>query len=432
MPIAILDQDKSTVDILSDLIGEMGQVPHPFTSKDKFLGAIDPKPHGIAIISDDFTDVIEGTKQVYPTIEIVAIGEGSGGDCLRVGASHYLKKPFKANEIKEILTALLHAPRKQEPFANGAFITEDAGMKKILEIIHRVAPTQAPVFIQGESGTGKEVIARHLHRHSKRCAGPYVGINLAAIPDTLLESELFGYDKGAFTGAYATRMGKFELANGGTILLDEISEISLGLQAKLLRVLQEKQIDRVGSSSTISVDFRVVATTNRVIEEEIRDGRFRNDLYFRLNVIPIRVPPLRARRGDIVPLSLHFIEKIARRENMEKKLLTQEAKDALRDYSWPGNVRELENVIERSMILTEGAEIAPEYIMFGMDMPAAPEAAPAAGTTIHAMEKNLIFSTLDRVDGNRTKAATMLGISIRTLRNKLNEYTSEGQFSDGV
>jgi DNA-binding NtrC family response regulator len=430
MSIAILDQDKSTVDILSELIGEMGEKPYPFTDKDKFLGAIDPKAHSIAIISDDFIDVIEGTKQVYQSIEIVAIGISDATQCLSLGASHYLKKPFKANDIEQVLTVLLTSAGSQTNMDNGAFITADQSMKKILEIIHKVAPTQAPVFIQGESGTGKEVIAKYMHRHSKRSAGPYVGINLAAIPDTLLESELFGYEKGAFTGAYATRIGKFEQADSGTILLDEVTEISHALQAKLLRVLQERQIDRVGSSSPIPVDFRVIATTNRSIEEEIHDGRFRNDLYFRLNVIPIRVPPLRARRNDIIPLAKHFITKIARRELMGEKILTQTAKNALYEYSWPGNVRELENVIERAMILTDGNQIPGESIMLSMDISFSPDGAPAVGTTIHEMEKNLIISTLDSVDGNRTKAATLLGISIRTLRNKLNDYTKKGQNSD--
>ncbi|MBN2298464.1 MAG: sigma-54-dependent Fis family transcriptional regulator [Deltaproteobacteria bacterium] len=432
MSIAILDPDKSIVDILTDLIGDMGESPCPFTNKDKFLGSIDPKSHNIAVISDDYTDVIEGTKQVYPNIEIVAIGFGDATACLNIGATHYLKKPFMANDIRQIISALLTSPKKQDHPDKGTFITADQSMKRILEIIHKVAPTQAPVFIQGESGTGKEIIARYIHKHSKRNAGPYVGINLAAIPDTLLESELFGFEKGAFTGAYATRLGKFELAGGGTILLDEITEVSLGLQAKLLRVLQEKQIDRVGSSSPISVDFRVIATTNRAIEDEIRDGRFRNDLYFRLNVIPIKVPPLRARKNDIIPLAMHFITKIALREQIGEKILTQGAKDTLTEYSWPGNVRELENAVERAMILTDGDQLSAENIMLGMDMNTAPEKTASVGTTIHEMERGLILSTLDHVDGNRTKAATLLGISIRTLRNKLNEYTEKGQFSDAL
>jgi two-component system, response regulator FlrC len=431
MSIAILDSDKSTVTILADLIDEMGETPQPFTDKDKFLGAISPKAHNIAVISDDFLDVIEGTKQVYQSIDIVALGVNGSDQCILAGASHYLKKPFLADEFRQVIQALLQAPLTRDSSPSGSFIAADPAMRKIIEILNKVAPTSAPVFIQGESGTGKEVIARYIHKMSKRATGPYVGINLAAIPDTLLESELFGYEKGAFTGAYATRIGKFELAHNGTILLDEVTEVAGGLQAKLLRVLQERQIDRVGSKAPIPVDFRVIATTNRDIEGHLRDGSFRRDLYFRLNVIPIKVPSLRSRRGDIIPLASHFITKVAQREGMGEKSLTQGAKDALLGYSWPGNVRELENAIERAMILTDGSVIPADAVTLGMEEGQESfQTAFSAGTTIHDMEKNLIMSTLQRVEGNRTRAATLLGISIRTLRNKLNEYSGNSQFSD--
>ena len=430
MGIAILDADKETVNILAELIAELDESPFPFVDKDKFLEAINPKQHGLAIISDDFLDVIEGTKQVYDSIEIVAIGIKDGSACLKAGAAYFLKKPFRADEMAGVLEALMTPKGGRSDGKDSSFIVADPSMRGIVEIIRKVAPTQAPVFIQGESGTGKEVIARNIHALSKRKSGPYVGINLAAIPETLIESELFGYEKGAFTGAYATRIGKFEQADGGTILLDEITEISSALQAKLLRVLQERQIDRVGGKSPIKVDFRVISTTNRDIEEEIKTSRFRHDLFFRLNVIPIRVPPLRSRREDIIPLSAHFIKKIANREDMQEKVLSKEAKDSLLKYPWPGNVRELENVIERAMILTEGDVISMEHIATSGDVPDLSVSMSAMGATIHDMEKNLILSTLKRVDGNRTKAATLLGISIRTLRNKLNEYTKGGQISD--
>jgi len=431
MGIAILDHDKATVAILAEIIDEMGQTPYPFTDKDKFLGAISPTAHRAAVIAEDFADVIEGTKQVYQSIEILAMGTSGHDRCIQAGATGYLKKPFPAGDFRQALQALLLGPGSRPQSGNGSFIAADRSMQKIMEILRKVAPTQASVLIQGESGTGKEVIARYIHQHSKRAGGPYVGINLAAIPDTLLESELFGYEKGAFTGAYATRIGKFELADKGTILLDEITEISIGLQAKLLRVLQEKQIDRVGAKSSLHVDFRVIATTNRNIEQEIRDGNFRSDLYFRLNVIPIKVPPLQSRQNDILPLAAHFISKVAAREGMPEKALSPQAKDAFLSYSWPGNVRELENVIERSMILTDGPEITLDSVELGMG--GGHETAlgqPAVGTTIHEMEKNLICSTLQSVDGNRTRAASLLGISIRTLRNKLNEYAGKGQISD--
>jgi two-component system response regulator FlrC len=430
MGIAILDTDKEIVSILAELIAETGESPCPFTSKDKFLEVIDPKSHSIAIISDEFVDVVEGTKQVYDSIEIIGIGTADGSACLKAGAAHYLKKPFRAEEIVRVIGAL-SAPKTSTGKENGSpFVVADPAMGRIVDIIRKVAPTQAPVLIMGESGTGKEVIARNIHALSKRRSGPYVGINLAAIPETLLESELFGYEKGAFTGAYATRVGRFEQADGGTILLDEVTEIGSGLQAKLLRVLQERQIDRVGGKAPIKVDFRVISTTNRDIEEEIRAGRFRNDLFYRLNVIPVKVPPLRERREDILPLAAHFITKIAAREGMQEKVLSAGAKDALLKYHWPGNVREMENVIERAMILNEGETISSEHVVAENPASAVSGGVPPTGTTIHDMEKSLIFSTLRKVEGNRTRAATLLGISIRTLRNKLNEYSRGGQISD--
>lgn len=431
MGIAILDQDKATVNILAELIADMGETPSPFIDKDKFLEAINPRSHAIAIICDEFVDVIEGTKQVYDAIEIVGIGTAGGEESLKAGAAHYLKKPFRAEEIRRVLEVLLSSRQRKGAKDNGSFVVADPAMSRIVEIIRKVAPTQAPVLIQGESGTGKEVIARNIHALSKRRGGSYIGINLAAIPETLLESELFGYEKGAFTGAYANRIGRFEQADNGTILLDEVTEISQGLQAKLLRVLQERQIDRVGGKSPIKVDFRVISTTNRDIEEEVRSGRFRQDLYFRLNVIPIKVPPLRSRRDDILPMALHFIKKIALREDIQEKTLTREAKDALLKYPWPGNVRELENVIERSMILSEGDAISVEHIDQAPDSSTTVRTSSSVGSTIHDMEKSLILQTLHSVDNNRTRAASLLGISIRTLRNKLNEYTGNGQFSDG-
>ncbi len=428
MSIAILDPDNETVNILSELIADMGRTPAPFSDKDRFLDAINPKNHSVAIIAEDFFDVLEGTKQVYPEIETIAIGHASdSARFIKVGAAHYLKKPFRAEDIRDAISTLdrKSAPKRDDK----AFIAHDPTMQHIIRILDKVAPTQAPVLIQGESGTGKEVIARYIHNQSKRSSAPYVGINLAAIPDTLLESELFGYEKGAFTGAYAQRVGKFEQADGGTILLDEITEISMGLQAKLLRVLQEKQVDRVGAKAPTNVDFRVIATTNRDIESEIQAGNFRNDLYFRLNVIPIKVPPLRERKNDILPLAEHFIAKISRREDLPPKELSGAAKDALLSYAWPGNVRELENVMERAIILCDGQTIDVDNIMLsGQTSPANTDSAP--GTTIHEMERRLIISTLGDVDGNRTRAAELLGISIRTLRNKLNEYKQNGQFSD--
>ena len=430
MAIAILDSDNEMVSILSQVIEDIGQRPAGFSSKSKFLDIINPKSHKIAIICDGFRDVIEGVKEVYPEIEIVAIGQGDGKGLVEIGATYYLKKPFKVEDIQQIITILLKGPAGGKARPGGDFVIVDPKMMHILKMIKKVAPTQAPVFIQGESGTGKELIARYIHNNSKRTNGPYIGINLAAIPDNLIESELFGYEKGAFTGAYATRIGKFEQAHEGTILLDEITEISSALQAKLLRVLQERQIDRVGGKGSINIDFRIVSTTNRDIDKYIKESRFRRDLYFRLNVIPIKVPPLRCRKLDIVPLAVHFIEKVAKREGIEEKILSEGAKKALLDYSWPGNVRELENTLERAMILTDEKEITEDCIMVDTTAPSLSDISPGVGLTINEMERHLILSTLESEGWNRTKAASLLGISIRTLRNKLNEYKEKGQKFD--
>ncbi len=430
MSIAVLGTDRELINILSSIIEEMDQIPDGTTDKDRFLEVIDPKVHSIAIIDDYFRDVIEGTKQVYPEIEVVVIGDGDGKEFINIGATYYLKKPFKVQELEEILGVLLSRPTSTGQAKQGNLVYADPKMKRIVDILNKVAPTQAPVFIQGESGTGKEVIARYIHVHSKRRKGPFVGINLAAIPETLVESELFGYEKGAFTGAYAARIGKFEQANKGTILLDEISEMHPGLQAKLLRVLQEKQVDRIGSKSSTPVDFRVIATTNRDIGVCIRDGSFREDLFFRLNVIPIDVPPLRDRKEDIIPLAEYFISIVATREGVPRKALRKDTKKLLLEYHWPGNVRELENVMERAMILTEGPEITENDILIDNKSSTQGNIFLASGMTISEMERRLIISTLDSVSWNRTKAAELLGISIRTLRNKLNEYKEKGQIYD--
>jgi len=287
-----------------------------------------------------------------------------------------------------------------------------------------VAYSSSTILIQGESGTGKEMLAKFIHQNSNRKDKPFVAVNCAALPKDLLESELFGHERGAFTGAINRKIGKFELANHGSILLDEISEMDMSLQAKLLRVLQEREVDRVGGREPVPIDVRVIATTNRNLREAIDEGEFRDDLYFRLNVIPILIPPLRNRKEDISLLIEYFIKK---HSSKNRKNVTGMAKDALlmlTDYYWRGNVRELENVIERAVLLCKGNLITQEYLF----MEAIVEeinSSVKAGVTVREMEKKLIFNTLEQVNGNRTKAAELLGVSIRTLRNKLNEYKNE-------
>lgn len=300
-------------------------------------------------------------------------------------------------------------------------------MKELVSLARKVAVSDASVFIQGESGTGKELIARYIHRNSPRRNGPFVAINCAAIPENLLESELFGYEKGAFTGATRQKPGKFELAKGGTILLDEVTEMPLHLQAKLLRVLQEREVERLGGTRPIPLNVRVIATTNVLVEEKVREGSFRKDLYYRLNVMPIRIPPLRERVDDIIPIAEHVLLEISKMENSPPKKLSSEAKDKLKKYPWPGNVRELENVIQRAHILAPSRDILPQHIIFDQMVDETEKKEDTLSVMpIYEMEKKLIFKALQATNGNRTKAAEILGITVRTLRNKLKEYGKTG------
>ena len=301
-------------------------------------------------------------------------------------------------------------------------------MLRILHTIEGVAISQATILIQGESGTGKEVLARYVHGRSPRAHRPFVAVNCAALPDGLLESELFGYERGAFTGAVARRPGKFEQAHGGTLLLDEISEMDLALQSKLLRVIQEREVDRLGGKSSVPVDIRIIATTNRALSREVEAGRFREDLFYRLHVFPITVPPLRDRPQDIPGLVAHFVQTSAARNQKAVTGVSAETEQLLMRRIWKGNVRELENVIERAVLLSNGPLLEPEHIAseggelsqrLGSIVSNSDGAAPVS---IWEMERDLILRTLERVKGNRTHAAKLLEISIRTLRNKLREY----------
>ncbi|WP_395671618.1 sigma-54 interaction domain-containing protein, partial [Phenylobacterium sp.] len=306
-----------------------------------------------------------------------------------------------------------------------------------------VAGSDASILITGESGVGKEVIARYVHQKSRRASKPFISVNCAAIPENLLESELFGHEKGAFTGALARRIGKFEEANGGTLLLDEISEMDARLQAKLLRAIQEREIDRVGGARPVKVDIRILATSNRDLPQAVKDGVFREDLLYRLNVVNLRLPPLRERTGDILSLAEHFIKKYAAANGVPNRPLSAEARRRLALHRWPGNVRELENAMHRAVLLSTGPEIEEGAIRLPDGQPlaasdpgirtaqAASVAAETAnrafvGQTVSAMEQQLIIDTLEHCLGNRTHAANILGISIRTLRNKLKEYTEAG------
>jgi len=313
----------------------------------------------------------------------------------------------------------------QEPRAE--LIVEDPALRQLLALSRQIAPSEASVLITGESGTGKEVLARYVHRHSRRAAGGFVSVNCAAIPEHLLESELFGHEKGAFTGAAARRIGKFEEADGGTLLLDEISEMEPRLQAKLLRAIQEREIDRLGTPRPVKVDIRLIATSNRELEVEVAAGRFREDLWFRLNVVNLHLPPLRERPADIAPLARHFARKYALSNRLPERPVSATALRHLESHAWRGNVRELENCLHRAVLLATGNEIGPEVIVFQTGPAGVPPAEPLVGRTVAEVERDLILRTLRHTQGNRTIAAAILGISIRTLRNKLRQYGEEGE-----
>lgn len=353
---------------------------------------------------------------------------------IQAGAREYVPLP----PDPELIAAVLEAVAADR----SSLIWKDPAMERVVQLAGQIARSDAPVLVTGESGTGKEVIARHLHQKSLRKDKPFVAVNCAAIPDNLLESELFGHEKGAFTGAIARRIGKFEEANGGTLLLDEISEMDVRLQAKLLRALQERMIDRVGGTQAVKVDLRIIATSNRNLGDAVREGSFREDLFYRLNVVHLRLPALRERPGDILALADHFARKYAELNGMPLRPVAADARKLLLSNAWRGNVRELENTIHRAVLLAKGTEIGADAVMTpegetlgpaaGRDMAArAVQTAEAVtrslvGHTVADVERELILDTLDHCLGNRTHAAKILGISIRTLRNKLSEYTSAG------
>jgi DNA-binding NtrC family response regulator len=355
-------------------------------------------------------------------------------EAMKEGAFDYILKPFSYEDLDSAVKRAMMASssligRSSEKAWSGRskgrpIVTQNPKMLKLMELARNIAASNATVLIQGESGTGKELLARFIFENSPRRSKPFVVINCAAIPENLLESELFGHEKGSFTGAVAQRIGKFELANHGTFLLDEIGEMSLQLQAKLLRVLQEFELDRVGGKAPIPIDVRVIATTNEDLHQAVENGDFREDLFYRLNVIPLTIPPLRERKEDISLLVEYFLKRQGEKPGGRKGIaISQEAEALLLKYDWKGNVRELENFVERAALVCETGIIEPRH--FFLDGVVTVESEPRGvmvGSTVREMEKQLILKTLDEVAGNRTHAAKILGISIRTLRNKLNEY----------
>jgi two-component system NtrC family response regulator len=353
---------------------------------------------------------------------------------MKGGAADYLTKPLNLEDLRHRLDRArerraLRAENRdlrealQERHRIEGIIGESGAMQEVLSLVHRVAASDATVLIRGESGTGKELIAKAIHYASGRAARPLVRVNCAALPETLLEAELFGHEKGAFTGAHAARQGRFEAAQGGSLFLDEIGDLPLHLQVKLLRVLQEREIERLGSSRSIGVDVRLLAATHRDLESAVRAGTFRDDLYYRINVVTVTVPPLRDRRADIPPLLEHFLMRLARDNSKPIRGLTAEARDALLRYDYPGNVRELENLIERAVVLTRDDVIGLGDLPLGVREPAvAADDAASLPAATEGLERRLIHDALVAAGGVQTRAAEALGISERVLRYKLRKY----------
>lgn len=370
----------------------------------------------------DIHKLISSLEQERINVLVVACGVANDASlavkAIKAGAKEYIPLP----PDPELIGAVLVAATRE----NHALIYGDKKTENILRIAKQIAPSEASVLLTGSSGTGKEIFSRFIHDNSKRANKKFVAVNCAAIPETLLESELFGYEKGAFTGAVSRRIGKFEEASDGTLLLDEISEMDIGIQAKLLRAIQEKEIDRIGGKAPVKVNTRIIATSNRNLEEAVQNGTFRQDLYYRLNVISLNIPDLKDRPDDILVLAKHFIKKYSELNELPMKDLSKEAADALLHYLWPGNVRELENTMHRAVLLCSGDEIGIDAVMLQNPQAVKENEAPGVGQTVAGMERKLIIDTLRHTMGNRTTAANILGISIRTLRNKLKQYQEEG------
>lgn len=451
--VLVVDDHAAARESVSDVLRQAGYAVRGLASAVEAVALLES--HAFDVVITDLQmpgmDGLEFIRQIarrrLPTQVIMVTGHAtiaSAVDAMRLGAFDYLEKPFDANRLEQLVAQAMERRRLCEPEERSdaktlsgkprdlddlGMVGSSAAMQLLRQRIAQVAPTDETVLICGESGTGKELVARAVHALSRRAAGPLVSLNCPALSPQLAESELFGHRRGAFTGADADRTGRFELASGGAILLDEITEIDLPLQAKLLRVLQERTFELVGSSETRAADVRVMASTNRDLAAEIAAGRFREDLYYRLAVVPLELPPLRERGADVQVLADHFLERAARRLNRPAVQLEADARELIAAYRWPGNVRELENLITRACVLSAGGAIGAAEIRPWLQEPealddwAAPDRPTSfAGARLDELERNAIVATLQRCDGNRLKAAEALGIGVRTLSGKLRAY----------
>ncbi len=420
-PVLIIDDEVDMALALSESLKRCDFDPVVYHNPEEVLASCNIKDFSL-IITDmkmprmngiEFLQEIRKRNIFVPVIVITGFGTVENAvDAMKLGATDYIMKPFSFESLRQVIDRIL-------PSDYTDIVAVSSEMKNMLSIAKEVAKSDITVLLSGESGTGKEVMARFIHKNSLRADNPFIAINCAAISENLLESELFGHEKGAFTGATDRRMGKFELANHGTLLLDEISEMDYSLQAKLLRAIQEREIDRIGGRLPIPVDARVIATTNCDLLAKVKNGHFREDLYYRLNVFPLKLPPLRERRDDIIPMAEFFLKKLAAKMGKHFSL-SDELKSYLGDLAWEGNARELENFIYRTAVVSPAEVLRPPA-----DWPSKNTATGGAAKTgtIKDMERELIIETLRKTGGNRTKAAELLGKTVRTVRNKIKEYT---------
>ena len=446
-PILIVDDERQTAEALRKNLSVEGYEADVANSPPEALRLLAKAPYSV-VISDMRMDEMTGAelcdevRRTYPDTDVVILTAygtiQNAVEAVKRGAYDYLEKPVAIDRLLSTLQRIfeLHRLRDENRELREEIAAERKDMRLIgssraigavLDTVRTVAPTDATVLIRGESGTGKELVASAIHQLSRRAANPFIRVNCAAIPETLLESELFGHERGSFTGAVAQRKGRFETAHRGTIFLDEISEMSPALQAKLLRVLQEREFQRVGGTETLTVDVRVLASTNRNLEKAVRDGDFREDLYYRINVVPIILPPLRERSEDIPLLASHFLERFSARNHKVFKGFTPAAQQKLLGYHWPGNVRELENAVERAVVMAQGDAIGAEDIALNPDISreghddiAAKLVAP--GFSIEDFERKLLEASLRKTGGNQSRAAELLGLTRRTLQYRMEKY----------
>ena len=441
--ILVVDDEASQRDLLNLVLSEEGYHVETVSSGEEAVEKVEDSFYSLVIMDMKMggmggLEALKRIKDISPAVQVLIVtayaSVNTAVDAMRSGALNYLTKPIDLEELKLQVEKTIHFSQLVSENESlraqvaGAFeasriIGKSARILEIFDTLRMVAPTEATVLLLGESGTGKELVADAIHANSHRKNGPLVKVNCAALPETLLESELFGHEKGSFTGAVARREGRFKLADGGTLFLDEIAEMSLLLQAKLLRVIQTMSFERVGGTETITTDVRLVVATNRDLEEEVRENRFREDLFYRLNVVPITLPPLRERREDIPLLAEHFLAEIAERNQKMIRGFSPQAMDLLVRNRWKGNVRELENVVERAVIMARGDLIQPGDLPGNLLLESeTPSSGVIPGRPLSDLEREAILSTLEMTGGNRTETARLLGISRRTLQYKLKEF----------